>query len=1272
MAHLSIRLLGAFTVERNQQPVTTFRSLKNQALLAYLAVEAARSHTRPALAGLLWPEQPEVEALLNLRQALFRLRNALANDEATPPYLQITQSTVQFGAQSDHWLDAVAFTHLLAACDTHARTASTAQFDHHRRHCPACMARLAQAVDLYQGEFMHGIYINDSPPLEEWILLRREWFHHQALAALYDLAAWYESQGDYARAYTYGRRQIALDPLREEAHRQLMRSLALDGKRSEALAQYEACCTLLYQELGVPPDAETTALLEQIEAGTLTAETATAPAPVFSSATAVMHNLPASSTAFIGRDAEITRLREVLLDPAQRLVTVVGPGGVGKTRLALATAASLVGAFADGVWLATLAGVEEGHSLLVAIASALRFTFQGTDELQQQLFDYLRKREALLLLDNFEQLIDHAELIQHLLAQAPRLKVLVTSRERLHFQQEWLLTLTGLPTPPADTHLLATQHFGSVQLFVERAQRAAPAFSVDEESQPAVVEICRLVEGLPLGIELAAAWTEHYTCAEIAQALRDNLDFLNTSLRDLPARHRSLRAAFDYSWRLLPTAEQQALAQMTIFRGAFSRAAAQAVTGVALPQLTALVNKSLVRTVAPGRYAIHEVIRQFAATGLSQPADAALSSRLQQRHAAYYLQVVANQAGLFGQTPQKAVAELMQEIDNVRQAWRWAVLHGNIDALRFAIPNLARLFDLAGLYQEAITTWESALARWQLPHFSADAELAPAAAWMAALLHLEQARTCLLLSRYTEAQSHAQRVLAQAEANGDGEATRMLRASAHHQLGLAHYRLGDQAAAQPYLVEAVALAQQTSDRWLTAECLLSLGEVQMYSGEPAGRASFAQALTLYRAVGDRRGEGAALNSLGVFAQMQSDFATSRDFFEQALRIQRALGDRHNEGITLNSLATFYGKQGDYTESDQYLRQSLHLARALGYRIGEVQALTGLGTNQMYQHQASTARAYFEDALVIARQSGYLRGEGALLNNLGNLASDEGAYGQAEAFYQQALTVARKSGDQYYTCGRLHNLGNMRRFQGDYVGAQSYYAQAVAIAESIGDRWIEGSARADLALAALFLCDETEALHHAHMALHLARTIGDRWCECKVLALLGWFTVVDQQDVQGLALIDEAITLAQAAHEVGVEGAAHARRGFTLLWLGDATAAIPAFQRSIALRRQLGDGVQIVTALAGLAHAQLAHGDLTSARIQVEAILRHIGEQPIGVADTPIPVYATCSQVLHMTNDHRATPFLQRAVRHLADQGNRLTNVNQQARFVQHYKTALQL
>ena len=910
MAHLSIRLLGTFTVERNGQPVTTFRSLKNQALLAYLAVEATRPHTRPALAGLLWPEQPENEALLNLRQALFRLRNVLGNDEAPLPFLQITPATVQFDQRSDHWLDAAAFTHLLEACDHHTRATPGAPPDH-RRHCRPCMERLAQAVDLYQGEFMHGIYINDSPALEEWLLLRREGFQHGVLAALYDLAGWHEAQGSFAQAYRYARRQVAIDALREEAYVQAMRALALSGQRSEALREYAACRAILEQELGAPPGAEVETLRQQIEADQVqplaATYAATAPAAIH---VRPRHNLPAATTSFVGREAECAQIRQQLLQPHPRVLTLAGLGGVGKTRLALAAAADLVGAFSDGVWFVALAGVNSGRAIAPAIRVALAQEQRGVDDPTQALLHYLSKRELLLVLDNVEHLIGAEEtlpLVQQLLHEAPRVKLLLTSRERLHLQAEQVIMVHGLSVPSgqAAPSGSATTTFDAFQLFMTRARQSLLDFSVDEESARQIGRICRLVEGLPLGIELAAGWVEQFTCAEIADAIAQNCDFLATTWQDLPSRHRSLRATFDYSWRLLSAEEQRVLAACTLFRTLFTRDAALQVCATTLPLLTTLVNKSLLRATAPGRYSLHELLRHY----LQEKLTADERRQRAFAHCYYYANLAAAQAPSWEseQEPQ-ALATLQLALDNLRAAGDWLLTDvaapsdnapadtTRLELLGNLLPALAHFYLRQGRYQEGRELFATIR---QTLRQAGWATVSPQQTLLGAVeTHL--AELALNLGQYSEVEQLVLATLPLLE-TAPSQSTR---AAALTWLGKAYVRMGRYNEAEPLLLES-----------------------ELY----------------YVAHGNAAEKTAIFNTLGILRSNQRRMADAQHYYERCLAIFRERGYRRGIANTLNNLGSMFVRSDRPEQGRQLYQEAYQMARRVGERLLLALTLSNLGS-----------------------------------------------------------------------------------------------------------------------------------------------------------------------------------------------------------------------------------------------------------------------------------------------------------------------------------------
>ncbi|MCA9976054.1 MAG: hypothetical protein KC413_09910, partial [Anaerolineales bacterium] len=423
------------------------------------------------------------------------------------------------------------------------------------------------------------------------------------------------------------RRHWQLDPLHEPAHQQLIELYLAANQPAAALRHYEKLSELLDAELGVTPAPEIERLLQRLPApGTAAAPPRT--------------NLPThdAHTPFIGRAAELAHIEQQLQDAGCRLLTITGAGGMGKTRLSLAVGQRLFAAnLFQGVYFVPLAAVTHADYLVTAVAQALTFTFYGQEPPDEQLGRYLHEKQFLLILDNAEHLPSAAPFIQTLLRQAPHLKLLVTSRQRLHLRAEWILPLQGLPYPqqPATT---ATSG-DALRLFEQQARRLDPHFD-SAAAAPHVIEICRLLEGMPLGIELAAAWVPLLSCADIAQEIAHSFDFLQSRFHDLPPRHLSLRAVFMHSWQLLTAAEQLVLARLTVFRGGFSREAA-AVTGeAALPMLAALADKSLLRRQPSGRFAIPEALRPYAAEQLDTANPEAVHA-IHAAHARYFTQFLA-------------------------------------------------------------------------------------------------------------------------------------------------------------------------------------------------------------------------------------------------------------------------------------------------------------------------------------------------------------------------------------------------------------------------------------------------------------------------------------------------------------------------------------------------------------------------------------------------------------------------------------------------------
>jgi predicted ATPase/DNA-binding SARP family transcriptional activator len=634
------------------------------------------------------------------------------------------------------------------------------------------------------------------------------------------------------------------------------------------------------------------------------------------------HNLAAPLTSFVGRADELARLA-VLLGDDTRLVTLVGAGGAGKTRLALANAWQLLPQFADGVWWVALAGVQpvddpalQRTTLASAVATALGRALGGRRDTLDELAEALHDCAALLVLDNCEHLPEVAPVARALLEAAPQVRVVATSREPLGLGGEALVRLEGLPVPLPGAADPAS--YPGVQLFLERAARHTPGWQ--GEAKGAVARLCRLLDGLPLAIELAAHWVGHYTPDEIVEAIQTDLDFLAARTRDLPDRHRSLRAVFDYAWRALSAAEQQALMRLSIFRGSFDRAAAQAVAGVRATTLAALADKSLLQQLAVGRYSLHELLRQFAAERLGDSGEAAA---VRAQHAAYYL-ALAEQAAPELTRPSQATAleRLDRALDNLRAALSWVGEQGQVElGLRLA-GALERFWFTRGYLSEG-REW---LERFLTPADSAEASPAVRAqAFSAAGLLANTQGDHIRAVRWLELGLECYRV-----ADDLAGAVRALTT-----LGGVAYDQGDLREARERWEQSLAQARAVGDPGEIARALGNLGEAHYHLGELESAAALhIEALALARQLGRANLEAFQLGDLGNVARRQGDLQRATALHRQALELKRALGARRQIAITLEDLAAVAAAEGNAMRAARLLGA----AAAIREEIGTPQAI----------------------------------------------------------------------------------------------------------------------------------------------------------------------------------------------------------------------------------------------------------------------------------------------------------------------------------------------
>ena len=1023
MAHLSLGVLGSLQVLIDDTPVTMLESNKVCAFLVYLAVEADRPHRRESLAGLLWPDYPEQVARHNLRQALFNLRLAIGDHTARPPYLLISRDAIQFNRASDFSLDLAQFNTILHTCKEDRNQGI--------EDPSVRAARLEELVKLYRGEFLQGFSVEDSAEFEEWVLVQRESLHQQILDACSDLANYYELHGDFPIARRHALRQLELDPWREEAHCQLMRTLALDGQRSAALAQYETCRRVLAEELGVEPSANTRELVEQIRTGMLKAKGE----PPSSIPSAPIHNLPVSLTSFLGRDQELIDLDRLIANPECRFISLVGPGGIGKTRLALQAGEQHRADFAHGVVFIPLAPIGSVEAAIPAIANAIHLYFYGQNNPKMQLLNYLCEKHMLLIFDNVEHLLiggppqaNIVDLMFEILQSAPGVKLLVTSREVLNLQEEWVFDVGGLAFPKAEkTERL--DEFAAVALFIQRARRASPGFAFHEADLAGIAHICRLVEGMPLAIELAATWLRILSPAEIAKEIEGSLDALNASVRDLPERHRSMRVVFDQTWQRLSAKEQRVISHLSVFRSGFSRQAAEQVAGATLPVLSTLVNRTLLRRSASGRYHLHSLVRQYCTTYLVADPQAHVAA--QKCHYDYFLALAeAAEQGLKGRDQLEWLGRLEQEYNNFRAALEWAIESDHM------APDGAEL----ALRLSGALRWF-----WRMRG------------------HFHEGRSWLMQALQT-----------------CPERPTAARASALLGLSMIMNILGELGTAHPQAEESAEIFRKLGNQQGLAEALSEAGATLTWQGEAAmAFARFEEALALYRKAGDRWGEAQVLYRLGGTLLDSSCDPMGRDMLEESTRILEDLGEKYLYVYVLILLGVTETQLGNYTSARTHLERGLAVATEIRHPGGVADALTSLGDVCRIQGEYLIAQSRFEAAYRVYQEHGSNVWDTSALCFMAENEIAQGNLCAARLHILAASNRIKLSENQlanYHVC---YFRGLLAYYEEDTEGAAELFEEVLALAR-------QGIYKVEVARSALALARVRRTLGEVVQATELVQ------------------------------------------------------------------------------------------------------------------------------------------------------------------------------------------
>jgi len=790
------------------------------------------------------------------------------------------------------------------------------------------------ALELYRGTLLEGLPGGGAPGFDDWLESERESLQVAWREAVLHVAGVLERERRWGEASARLAAVLERDPLAEDALQAYLRCARGAGQRTAALRAYETFRTTLRDELELAPLEATTALAEALrdapaDAGaTATDAVATPPPPATSDeAPVVFRGFPASVTPFVGRDAELDRLHELLTADGERLVTLVGPGGVGKTRLAIEAGRRAAGAFTDGAAFVPLADLDDAAYLAREIAVALGLEAGGGDD-ESALLEAVAGRSLLLVLDNLEHLLDGAGLVAELLAASAGSSVLLTSQAPLDFQGEVHFEVRGMAYPTeADARF---EDFDAVTLFLRSARRAHPHFVATEADHAAIVRLCGLLEGLPLGLELAAAWVRLLRPAEVADAVEANLDALAAGHRDVPARHRSLRAMLDHAWSLLADDERAALAAVSVFRGGFRREAAEAVADATLRTLLALVNKSLLRRTADGRFEALDVVRRYGLERLAE--DPVRHEAVAAAHAEHFV-AFGLRAGpeLTGAERAAWLERVAAEHDNLRSAFDRLIDGGAAEpGLRLA-GALFQYWWLRGHYREARATLD-ALLRHERP---LPAELR------------------------AEALGHA------------GAFARLCE---------------DFAAAHDLYHASLALKRELGEPASTAATLGNLGNLLRLLGDLDGaERHLEEALALYRSVNDGARVANTLNNLGAVAEVRGDGAVAEARYREGLEAARAADEELVAALALGNLGAAALARGDVDEARARHGEAGAAFERLGYRVGLAVNAQQLADVALFAGDLGAARSGYALAMTRFFELGDERGVAEVAGSLVDLA-----------------------------------------------------------------------------------------------------------------------------------------------------------------------------------------------------------------------------------------------------------------------------------------------
>jgi predicted ATPase/nucleoside phosphorylase len=712
----------------------------------------------------------------------------------------------------------------------------------------------------------------------------------------------------------------------------------------------------------------------------------------------IKNNLPQQLTPLVGRESELREIADLLTSDSCRLLTLAGPGGIGKTRLGLEAAFQLLDRFPDGVYFVPLAPVISPEFIVATIVESVKLDVQGQKNLEEQLLDHLNDKQLLLVLDNLEHLLEGVDIITRILTSTSKVKIVTTSRERLNLRSEWVFDVQGLPFPQVYIDDMF-ENYSAIQLFLQNARRVRVDISFSLAEKQSVSRICQLVQGVPLAIELASAWVRMLSCNEIVREIENSLDFLTTSMRDVPERHRSLRAVFEHSWRLLSDDEKQVYRKISVFRGGFHRRAAESVADASLYVLSTLTDRSLLHQNM-GRYEILEVLRQYAEFKLSEMPEDEESSH--DRHCEYYTRFLETREKqlLTGDKQGEAIQEISLEIENIRAAWQWATLRSKDTEIERALISLYMFYDYRGWFHEGEDAFRRAVRSLERDTSSNSRRRALGKALR------YQGSFCRTISRYEEARKlHEKSLTTLQSLDRSPDVTREI-GLALRGLGAISYAMGDYQDAKRRFESSVEVFKDIGALIEIVTPLMRLGDIASVLGDyNEAKRLLQESLGIYERFGDQRGIALCLANMGDADCRLGNYNEAKEMFDRGLSIFKALSDERGIGIATVNLGRVYCSLGDYKKAEEFCREGVEIFHKIGYQWGIPFALNYLARTFYGAERYEEARRTCEDSLARCRASNNPWNMCFALDVLGKVNAAIGVKDEARSNFFEALQIA---------------------------------------------------------------------------------------------------------------------------------------------------------------------------------------------------------------------------------------------------------------------------